>query len=107
MDCGLPYSLPLSREIKVKFNHRQLKLAMDYIYADAPADALVEIIIKEEDFEKSKICDCMVISSTFEQAPASYDTNKNKYTVVRTVEVFGDGEGRLPRISTQYSRELV
>lgn len=92
----------------MKFKLKDITKAMDYIKYNGNMDSTpdVDISIREEDFEISKVGSCMVFSVTCTKEPKQYERVKTAKTVVISVEVFPDTENRSPRVTMQESQDL-
>lgn len=90
----------------MKFKVKAWKKAMDAVQYGVPDDAEIEIVVRTEDFEQNKICDCFTLIVTYAEKASSYDSNKNSTDVTHTLEMYPESENRSPRVITTKVRNI-
>lgn len=92
--------------VYMKFKLKAFTKAIESFKYGMPDTAEIEINVNNEDIQESKICDCITITSTWQETPAKYDDNKNVSIVTQTLELFPESENRPFKIITIRTRDI-
>lgn len=91
--------------VTMKFKLKNFKQAFNSFSYTLPEGAEIEILVREEDIQQSKLCSTMTMVASFEKKAAAYDNNSNPTYVTVTIEVFPESENRPFKITTVETRD--
>jgi hypothetical protein len=89
---------------------KQLNDALDFFKYNLGIDkndAMVEIVTREEDFDKGKLMSCLTMIVTYEKESGKYDRWQGIKKIKHSLEIFPESENRHPQLTTEESQELI